>query len=400
MTDISTSQLTVSSTDAALPLPISFEADAALLSRAWKAVSAAERSGSFELLITPNTLRLHVDVSFQIDALIPIRNIAGVAPATEIGIELSIEAFSALNSDNLPENITLMLPDVRLEPGYVGELTLDVGDIVTWDYALTSIKSTSIEGGEQTGVPLDPRNVRKLLSQIGRFALDKDVTGNTYATIQIGEGEAVAGSPQIVRSIRMPELSGVELRVDQTLAKKLSGVLNLLNPSDTRLSRTESQQILSDGILTVSLPTSPALHPLATLDECLAILTMAPADWSEASGNILRQVSSSNRFVEVRLEPSSTKFTLSLPVDGGVAIVECPILSTDSALVEPVDLSIDVNAFGKLDTINSAAMKMNVFAKLLSFEQSLDAERCETRVLSRRLNSEPGATFGASAKPS
>jgi hypothetical protein len=400
MTDISTSQMTVSSTDAPPPQLISFETDAALLSRAWKAVSAAKRSGTFELLITPNTLRFHVDVSFQVGALIPIRNVTGVAPATEIGIELSIETFSALNSDNLPENITLMLPAVRLEPGYVGELTLDAGDIVTWDYALTSIKSTSIEAGEQTGVPLDPRTVRKLVSQIGRFALDKDVTGNAYATIEIGEGEAVAGSPQIARSIRTPALSGIELRFDQTLTKKLSGVLNLLNPSDTRLSRPEGQQILSDGILSVFLPTSPAHHPLATLDECLAIFTIAPADWSEASGNILRQVSSGSRFVEVRLEPSSTKLTLSLPVDGGVAIVECPILSTDSALVEPANLLIDVNAFGKLDAINSAAMQMNVFARLLSFEQSLDAERCETRVSSRRLNSEPGATFGASAKPS
>jgi hypothetical protein len=224
-----------------------------------------------------------------------------------------------------------------------------------------------------------------------------DVTGNAYATIQIWDGEAVAGSPQTARSIRMPDLSGIQLRVDQTLAKKLSGVLNLLNPSDTRLSQTEDRQILSDGILTVSLPTSPALHPLPTLDDCLTTLTIIPTDWSEASRNVLRQASSSNRLIEVRLEPGSTKLTLSLPVDGGVAIVECPILSTDTTLSEPVDLTIDIDAFGRLNTVNSAAMQMNVFAKLLSFEQSLDAERCETRVLSRRLNNEPVTTFGAPA---
>jgi hypothetical protein len=388
MTNNSTSRLTVSSNDAPRPVLISFEADAALLSRAWKAVNATARSGTFELLITPDALRVHIDVSLRVDASIPIRNVTGVAAAAQIRIELSIESLSALNSENLPEQVRLTLPDVVLEPGYVGELTLDAGDTVTWDYALTSIEPMSIEATEPTGVPLDPRTLRKVLSQVSHFALDMDATGNTYATIQIGDGEAVAGSPLSVRSIRIPALSGIQLRFDQALAKKLGSVLSLLNPSDTRLVQAESRQLISDGIVTVSLATSPKLPPLPILEHCLTTLTIAPADWSEASRNVLRQASSSNRFIDVWLEPSSAQLALSLPVDGGVAVVECPILR-GSAQSEPVDLSIDAAAFGRLDTINSAAVQVNVFAKLLSFEQSLDTERCETRVVSRRLSSEP-----------
>lgn len=310
---------------AAAPRDIAFKVDLVALRDAWKAVSEAARNGSMTFVVSASEVRLQASDELTVEGFVPITDAAGLDAGDAFHLDLAEDSFAALAIGALPEIGIILLDGLVAEEGFTGVLRLETAFTIQCPFTLTAVGVDAFTMEPASGIPVDPRTIRSAVSEIRDFAGVDGGAGYSLGTLQIVSEEARGMSPAACHSIISERLNAIEMRFPASCAKILNALLGQLKPDSTKLTATANHHILYDGRIRVTLPTAPLLPHWPDLKEVIGQLQVDVTEFTDAIEVIAAQATSKDTIAVLDVEEHAEELTFSVAVQGGEAVMSCPV---------------------------------------------------------------------------
>jgi hypothetical protein len=377
--------------DVVLPMKISFATDPALLKDAVTTIGlAADNDDDVLVRLSSRQMRIMLTDAIEVVVTIPLKRPIGLSEDGNLELQISIKAFAGL--DDLAESdkdIEFSIPHFKPAVGDEGRIEIRTGaTTIVWFYVLLGGDITPAASKAIHSLPVNTDALRRSLQLVRSFAKKSD-TNPIFSIMSVSDSAALAGAASSVRTVQMDALVEVDFRVEHAHSKRAIALLGRFTGQSVTLTSDGGHQIISNDHLSCSIPIAGKGSQWPGRGNSSAEIKLQAFDLANRISRIFAQTKHG------RAKPDKSEITLSLkdartitfatPVNGGTAIVECPILELgDEAEVGATDVSISAAGLSSFSAVGDQAISMKIFKSAVLFEQNIQGGNVSTLVVANR----------------
>jgi hypothetical protein len=262
------------------------------------------------------------------------------------------------------------------------------------DWPFTVVNEEETRDIAQAGRPAHPHMISRALSLVRELS-DTKTTARPLHFVYVMASRASAGSTSVFRMVNMPELADVDLRIARKNAGGFISVLKQYDPQATQMWIGEREWGFNDARRRCVVAIETGGQDLAARlfdrpPRSLGSAVISTHEFNMSVNKILSQkkAAADDRIGMTLRGDGNGTLRFSLPVNGGAAVVTCPVLNisvdNDTTPLETREFWFGKDSLAKAIAFPSAKeIELQLFQEAVLFKQ-VDGDRTAQTLLANR----------------